>query len=44
MNKYELPYDKVTSFKPPADLYIDDKGYCFRGDWKEALEEIKKLV
>jgi hypothetical protein len=34
-----IPYDEVddgTKGKPFADLYLDDKGYRFTGDWKEA--------
>lgn len=26
--------------KPICDLYVDDRGYAFEGDWKKALEEI----
>lgn len=44
LEKYKIPYDKVVAFKPPADLYIDDKGYRFKGDWKLAVDEIEKLV
>jgi hydroxymethylpyrimidine pyrophosphatase-like HAD family hydrolase len=44
MAQYNIPYDKIVMHKPPADLYIDNKGYRFRGDWKTAAEEIGKLV
>jgi hypothetical protein len=43
MEKYKIPYDKVVPFKPPADLYIDDKGYRFTGNWKETVQDIKSL-
>lgn len=31
----------VTSFKPPAIAYLDDRGICFDGDFVKALEDIK---
>lgn len=30
--------------KPLADLYIDDKGYHFKGDWKTELPEILSRI
>ncbi len=30
----------VTDKKPPAHLYIDDRAFCFRGDFQEALDLI----
>lgn len=44
LKKYDIPYDKIVSFKAPADIYIDDKAYRFKGAWKAALNEIKKLI
>lgn len=29
--------------KPIADIYLDDRGMCFRGDWKWTLEEIARF-
>ena len=31
----------VTSFKPPALAYIDDRGIQFNGDYNEILEQLK---
>lgn len=31
----------VTSFKPPALAYIDDRGISFNGDYQEILEQLK---
>lgn len=28
---------QVTSVKPPAELYIDDRGLRFEGDWTRAI-------
>ena len=44
MKQYDIPYDKIVLHKPPADIYIDNKGYRFNGDWKAAAEEIGKLI
>ena len=44
LEKFSIPYDKVVAFKPPADLYIDDKGYHFKGNWEVTLSDIEKLV
>lgn len=30
----------VTCGKPHADMYIDDRGYHFDGNWYKALEEV----
>ncbi len=32
--------DEVTDKKPPAHIYIDDRAFCFRGDFSEVLEHI----
>ncbi len=42
MEHYNIPYDKIVPFKPPADLYIDDKALRFEGDWETTLKEIGK--
>ena len=42
MKQHNIPYDKIVAFKPPADLYIDDKALRFEGDWESTREEILK--
>jgi hypothetical protein len=32
--------DCVTDKKPPAQVYLDDRAVCFRGDFDQALNEI----
>jgi hypothetical protein len=33
----------LTPFKPPCLLFIDDRGFCFRGEFPE-VEDIKRFV
>lgn len=33
----------VTSFKPPAVCYVDDRGLQFSGDYAATLKQIKKF-
>ncbi len=45
LNEYDLwqYVADVTSFKPPATCYVDDRGIQFNGDYKETLKQIKKF-
>lgn len=50
LNKNNIPFDYINENpnqpknaiggKPLADIYIDDRGLQFNGDWKETLEKI----
>lgn len=31
-------------YKPPALIYIDDRGYRFEGDWNEVVNYVEELV
>ena len=31
---------EVTDKKPPAEVYLDDRAVCFRGDFEEAFQQI----
>ena len=35
--------DEVTATKPPAVLYVDDRGLRFEGDWHHVLLEVSRL-
>ena len=35
--------DSVTDKKPPAQVYLDDRAVCFRGDFEEAFEQIVRF-
>jgi len=41
----EIPYDEIImeTDKPVAYFYIDDRAIGFRNDWKEVVEEVKKM-
>ena len=41
LNKHNIRVDGVCSNKPPADIYIDDKGLTFNGDWSTMIEAIE---
>lgn len=45
LNEYDmLQYvDDVTSIKPPARVYLDDRGIQFNGDYEKALKDIKNF-
>lgn len=43
MNKYNIPFDGITSKKLPAIAYVDDRGINFNGDWDSCLEKIETL-
>lgn len=40
LNKY---FKDVTNIKIPSYLYIDDRCFCFKGNYKQALKEIKQF-
>lgn len=35
--------DEISAKKPPAAVYLDDRAVCFKGDFGEAMNEIKKF-
>ena len=45
LDKYDLLkyVANVTSYKPKAVCYVDDRAISFGGDYKETLDEIKKF-
>jgi hypothetical protein len=39
LNYFDIPFDRVTAYKPNADIYIDDKAIRFE-TWEQTLEGI----
>jgi predicted phosphatase len=39
---FDIPFDDITSVKPDADVYLDDRGLRFTS-WNKALADIKRL-
>ena len=42
-NDLDKYFKDVTNVKIPSFLYIDDRTICFRGNYKETLDEIKNF-
>jgi len=36
-----IEVDEVTTEKPPAHVYVDDRGITFRGNWPDTVSKIK---
>jgi hypothetical protein len=45
LDQYDLweYVDDVTSIKPPAKAYIDDRGLQFKGDYDRTLKDLKRF-
>lgn len=46
LDNADIRYDSIWTdkSKPLADLYVDDRGYHFRGNWTEELPDILTRV
>lgn len=42
-NKIDRYFKDITNVKLPSFIYIDDRSICFRGEFKQALKEIKEF-
>ena len=40
---YGIEVDDVVAHKPPAVMYIDDRGIQFRGDWAATLRSVEEF-
>lgn len=40
---YDIPYDRVTNIKEPADFYIDDKAIRFT-NWMDTIAQLKRFL
>lgn len=42
-NNIDKYFKDVTNIKIPSYLYIDDRTVCFKGDYKQTLEDIENF-
>jgi hypothetical protein len=40
LDEYGIIVDGIAENKPPAMIYLDDRGVQFKGDWGQALKDI----
>jgi len=38
-----IPFNELHMSKPSADVYIDDRGFAFDGDWNSLMEHINNI-
>lgn len=43
LDLHDIHYDEIAEKKPHADMYIDDKGIGFNGDWNKTLKDIHEF-
>ncbi|MFR2535099.1 MAG: hypothetical protein ACLS95_07785 [Clostridia bacterium] len=43
LKKHDIKVDYVTNGKPPAVMYIDDRGICFDGNAEHLLHQIENF-
>jgi hypothetical protein len=41
LKKNGIEVDEVSTEKPPAHVYVDDRGITFRGNWPDTISKIK---
>lgn len=41
VKEYDLPVDQIICGKPLFHLLIDDTNIAFKGDWKDAVDQVK---
>tara|TARA_R110002020_G_scaffold182598_1_gene378225 strand:+ start:7027 stop:7383 length:357 start_codon:yes stop_codon:yes gene_type:complete len=44
LNKWKIPYDELHFGKPLADIYVDDRGMPFNGNWTKTLNNIEEAL
>jgi hypothetical protein len=43
LERYDIPYHRITDRKLAATAIIDDRAVHFMGDWSKALQELKDI-
>ena len=41
--QYDIMVDEICEHKPPAVVYVDDRGLQFNGDWSQTIEDISNF-
>ena len=45
LEDHQIEYDEIWFGKPNADIYIDDRGYRFNGNWHDiSVEQLNTLL
>ena len=40
----DIQVDELCDHKPPAVIYVDDRGVTFNGNWEKCIEDINNFV
>ena len=43
INRNSTQHPNTNMGKPYADVYLDDRGMCFKGDWKKTYSQLKRF-
>lgn len=43
LTKHGIKVDEICEHKPPAMVYIDDRAIAFRGDWTDAMTQLRQF-
>lgn len=41
LERHGIAVDEVCEHKPPAHIYVDDRAVRFRGNWDDAMDEVR---
>lgn len=44
LDEFGILVDGICRIKPPASVYVDDKGVTFNGDWKQTIQDIVDFI
>ncbi len=44
LDKHGIEVDELADHKPPAFIYVDDRGVTFNGDWDKCIHEINTFI
>ncbi len=44
LKQHDIRVDAVCSHKPYADVFVDDKGVTYSGDWMQTIIDIKLMI